>query len=200
MRAEYLILGVIAILLYLGFYTQFNNSDNKDGANFRPDQFQVQLAAIDEEEKDYELNDCFCNRRKKVQTGNYALMIDGKQHPIGNFQFCENKEITHLKLGYYDLFVVYQFATCNTREAKIFEYDWIANRLSPIRFERAQGLQMNALNTFTELGQTKSGYLTSTAYNPSDEDGFPITIKYWKFDHYARSFTLEKITKQHEIP
>ena len=200
MRAEYLILAVLAVLLYFGIYTQLNTPENKDGANFRPENFQVQLVAIEEEEKAYELNDCFCKRRNKVQTGNYALMIDGQQHPIGNFKFCDNKEITHLKLGYYDLFVIYQFATCNSREAQIFEYDWISNRLSPIRFERASGVQLNRLNTFTELGQTKSDYLTSTSYNPSDEDGFPITIKYWKFDHYARSFTLEKIMKQHEIP
>ena len=200
MRVEYLILGVTAILLYFGIYTQFNKSQNKDGADYRPENFQVQLVAIEEQEKDYEMNDCFCNSRKKLQSGNYALMIDGKQHPIGNFEFCENKEVTHFKLGYYDLFVIYQFATCNSREAQIFEYDWISNRLSPIRFERINGVQLNSLNSFTELGQTNSGYLTSTSYNPSDEDGFPITIKYWKFDHYARSFTLEKIMKQHEIP
>lgn len=200
MRAEYLILGAVAILLYLGIYTQLNKTGKEKAEQLRPDNFQVQLVAIEEAEQDYELNDCFCNRRKKVQTGSYALLIDGKQHPIGSFQFCENKEITHLNLGYYDLFVVYQFATCNSREARIFEYDWIAKRLSPIRFERANGVQQNNLNTFTEVGQTKSGYLTSTTYDPSDEDGFPITIKYWKFDHYARSFTLEKITKQHEIP
>lgn len=200
MRAEYLILGVVAILLYLGIYTQLNKPNNDNGNTLRPDNFQVQLIALDEQEEQYNLNDCFCNRRKKVQTGNYALMIEGEQHPIGAFRFCENKEIIPLKLGYYDLFVVYQFATCNTREVQIFEYDWISNRLSPIRFERVSGVQNNSLSTFTELNQTKSGHITSTSYNPSDEDGFPITIKYWKFDHYNRSFSLERIMKQHEIP
>lgn len=200
MRAEYLILGVVAILLYFGVYTQVNKPGKENEKNLRPDNYQVQLIAIDEQVDAYNLNDCFCNRRKKVQTGNYALLIEGKEHPIGAFQFCENKEITPIKLGYYDLFAVYQFATCNSREVQIFEYDWISNRLSPIRFERMSGIQNTSLTTFTELGKTKSGYLTSTAYDPSDEDGFPITIKYWKFDQHARSLVLEKITKQHEIP
>lgn len=200
MRTEYLILSLVALLLYLGVYTQLNRTDRSDGHNLRPDNIQVQLIALDEKEESYNLNDCFCNRRNKVQTGNYALFIEGKQHPIGAFRFCDNKEITPIKLGYYDLFAIYQFATCNTQEVQVFEYDWISNRLSPIRFERVPGVQNNSLTTFTELGQTKSGYLTSTSYNPSDEDGFPITIKYWKFDHHTRSFVLEKITKQHEIP
>lgn len=200
MRAEYLILALVTILLYFGIFKQGNPSDQEDHATFRPDQYQVQLVALEEKEEQYEMNDCFCKPRKKVQTGNYALMIEDKQHPIGSFKFCENKEITHLKLGYYDLFVVYQFATCNTREAQIFEYDWVSNRLSPIRFEKMSGVQLNSLKSFTELGQTESGRLTSTTYNPSDEDGFPITIKFWKFDHHTQSFTLEKIMKQHEIP